>query len=403
MTAGLINPAAPAAQKPVTIGLLWHSANSGNLGVGALTLGNIALLRRAAAMAGVAPRFVIMGFADAARPRYVAGDDIEVVEITGRAMLPGGAFHAAVAQCDIVCDIGGGDSFADIYGAKRFAYLCATKAAARWRGVPLIFSPQTIGPFTRPAYRRVAALALNGATHVFTRDPQSTAAATDIAPRATLSEAVDVAFAMPFDRAAQPGGRIAIGINTSGLLYNGGYDGTSRFGMDIDYAAYTLSLLDALSARDDVAVHLIAHVNSDTLPQDDDGRVADALAARYPGAIRVADFASPVAAKGYIAGLDMLVAARMHACIAAFSAGVAVVPVAYSRKFAGLFTGALGYPHLVPVTGMTTDQATAFTLAHIDDRAALARDIAAGNARVAPLLDGYVATVAAQLTQLRQG
>ena len=32
----------------------------------------------------------------------------------------------------------------------------------------------------------------------------------------------------------------------------------------------------------------------------------------------------------------------MHACIAAFSAGVPVVPMAYSRKFNGLF-GTLGY------------------------------------------------------------
>ncbi len=32
----------------------------------------------------------------------------------------------------------------------------------------------------------------------------------------------------------------------------------------------------------------------------------------------------------------------MHACIAAFSSGVPVLPMAYSRKFAGLF-GTLGY------------------------------------------------------------
>jgi len=46
--------------------------------------------------------------------------------------------------------------------------------------------------------------------------------------------------------------------------------------------------------------------------------------------------------------------ARMHACIAAFSSGVPVVPMAYSRKFAGLF-GALGYNETVDCTTQSAD------------------------------------------------
>ena len=36
----------------------------------------------------------------------------------------------------------------------------------------------------------------------------------------------------------------------------------------------------------------------------------------------------------------------MHATIAAFSAGVPVLPMAYSRKFNGLFVDTLAYDHL---------------------------------------------------------
>ena len=36
--------------------------------------------------------------------------------------------------------------------------------------------------------------------------------------------------------------------------------------------------------------------------------------------------------------------ARMHACIAALSSGVPVMPTAYSRKFKGVF-GTVGYDH----------------------------------------------------------
>lgn len=39
--------------------------------------------------------------------------------------------------------------------------------------------------------------------------------------------------------------------------------------------------------------------------------------------------------------------ARMHSTIAAFSSGVPVVPMAYSRKFNGLFIDTLNYNHLV--------------------------------------------------------
>ncbi len=83
--------------KTLTIGLLWHSINSGNLGVGALTIGNIALIRRAAEAAGLPVRFVILGFVDPGRPAYVEGADIEFVRLNTKAMVPAGRF---TARCD---------------------------------------------------------------------------------------------------------------------------------------------------------------------------------------------------------------------------------------------------------------------------------------------------------------
>jgi hypothetical protein len=52
-----------------------------------------------------------------------------------------------------VLDIGAGDSFTDIYGPKRFAYLWLTKAMAIARRRPLVLSPQTIGPFSKAPRR----------------------------------------------------------------------------------------------------------------------------------------------------------------------------------------------------------------------------------------------------------
>ncbi len=362
----------------LTVGLLWHSVNSGNLGVGALTIANLRIVREAALKAGVSVRFLILGFVDPGRVPYVQGADVEIVRLDTRAMLPGGKFGAALARCDCVIDIGGGDSFTDIYGPKRFAFLAASKIMALRRKVPLILAPQTIGPFSRQPQSWLAGRILMKATEIFARDPMSFDVALAMAPGAHVHQAIDVAFALPFDKPLPHSGPTRVGINVSGLLFNRGYDGKSSFGMDVDYREYTLRLIETLDAREDFQVVLVPHVNSDAVPIDDDGRVADALLERFPRIERAGPFADPVAAKTAIAGLDFLIGGRMHACIAAYSSGVPVLPIAYSRKFAGLFEGVLNYPHMIPVTGVDTDNALAKTLSAIDNRDALRADIAAG-------------------------
>ena len=78
----------------------------------------------------------------------------------------------------------------------------------------------------------------------------------------------------------------------------------------------------------------------------------------------------------------------MHACIGALSAGTPVVPVAYSRKFSGLF-GLLGYDHVLPMHGTTKEQALSFALERIDRRTELAQAEAEANKKVKALLDVY--------------
>jgi len=374
----------------IAIGLLWHSVNSGNLGVGALTVGNLALARQAAAAVGLTPRFRILGFVDPGAPHYVTDPDVDLVALNTKAMLPGGRYWRTLADLDCVLDIGGGDSFTDIYGAKRFGFLWLSKAMALARRVPLVLSPQTIGPFSRQPQTMLSSAAMTRAEVVVARDPLSFDVARKMAPKARLVQAVDVAFALPFERRVRSDpATVEVGVNVSGLLFNGGYSGANEFGMQVDYAAYTRRLIAAFLERPGVSVKLVCHVNSDALPQDDDRRVAERLAAEFPGVERAPDFASPSAAKSYISGLDFLVSGRMHACIAAFSSGVPVAPVAYSRKFAGLFEGVLHYPHIVPVTGMSTDEAVAFTLDRFDRREALKADIVRGGRGVEELLSRY--------------
>ena len=127
---------------------------------------------------------------------------------------------------------------------------------------------------------------------------------------------------------------------------------------------------------DGCELHLVPHV----ILRDGGGGVEDdysaslALAREFPGVQVAPAFATPSEAKSYIAGLDFFAGARMHACIAAFSSGVPVVPMAYSRKFAGLF-GSLGYGRTVDCTTESSDAIVAQIFAAYDGRVKLAEDV----------------------------
>ncbi|MFA7439343.1 MAG: polysaccharide pyruvyl transferase family protein [Sphingomonadaceae bacterium] len=379
------------------IGLCWHGDSSGNLGVGALTVGNMALARQAAARAGVNIGFHLFKSFDP-DPSYIP-EGIERRHIlNGRFTFSPGGYWKALGDLDLMLDISAGDSFTDIYPDKRFLYMVTTKELCVLKGVPLVLSPQTIGPFSRQPHTAVARHVMERAKAVFARDPLSLEAVQGIAPKARAFEAIDVAFALPFERRPKGPG-IRAGINVSGLLYSGGYGGANDYGLTIDYRAFTEQLIEALLQRPGVTVELIPHVNTPRIPRDDDGAAIDALKQRYPEVVRVPAFASPSAAKSWISGLDFLVGGRMHATIAAYSAGTPVLPVSYSRKFEGLYR-ALDYPWLIPARGFTTARALEYALDAFDRRAELAADLHRGEKAVDHGLETYVAFLAGLLARL---
>jgi len=362
--------------RPVRVGLIFHSTKSSNMGVGALTVAQIEILRGIGRDLGREIAITVIDWPDP-RPPYVAGPDIEVVPMRMREIADPRGFYRRVRGLDLVIDIGAGDSFADIYGGPRLRRMFAMKAAVHLARRPLVVAPQTVGPFTRPASRRMAAATLRRSAVVASRDRMSTEAARDLAPGLPVIEASDVALRLPCDAPApRPGGAPPrVGLNVSGLLMNGGYTRANMFGLKADYPAAIRSLIRAfLDHPSGCELHLVPHVIPESRGEvEDDLQPSLDLAAEFPG-LRVAPaFASPSEAKSYIAGMDFFAGARMHACIAAFSSGVPVVPMAYSRKFAGLF-GSLGYDHTVDCTAEPEETIVARVLEGYENRAALERD-----------------------------
>ena len=97
-------------RQPLTIGLLWHSVNSDNLGIGALTAGHMAMIDKVAAELDMAVRYKVVGWRDP-RPAYIQGPGIEVVALRARDLIKPGGLYAAVRSCEVVLDIGTGDGF----------------------------------------------------------------------------------------------------------------------------------------------------------------------------------------------------------------------------------------------------------------------------------------------------
>jgi polysaccharide pyruvyl transferase WcaK-like protein len=378
--------------RPVRVCLIMHSTRSDNLGVGALTVSEVEILRGIGRDLGRPLDITVMDWKDARAP-YVSGPDVRLVDLDMKTMLNPFGFFATVLRQDLVIDIGAGDSFADIYGAGRLNRMFLMKYLTHLARTPLVMAPQTVGPFTKPVSTFFAKLSMRLCAVVATRDRLSTEAVRKMGLTREVIEASDVALRLPYDPPAPraPGGPVKVGINVSGLLMGGGYTGKNEFGLTMDYPGLMRDLIRHFQNHPDgCEVHLVPHVivQGGRMAAEDDYRASQALAAEFPGLVLAPAFASPSQAKSYIAGLDFFMGARMHACIAAFSSGVPVVPMAYSRKFEGLF-GSLGYGRTVDCTRESSATILAKIAAAYEDRAVLADEAAAALKLGRDKLGGY--------------
>jgi polysaccharide pyruvyl transferase WcaK-like protein len=355
--------------------LIFHSTRSNNLGVGALTVSEIAIVRAAAARAGRKVMIDVIDWKEDRAP-YLSGPDIRVREIGGRYILNPIGYLADARRADLVIDIGAGDSFADIYGRRRLTRMFVMKFLTHLARTPLIVAPQTIGPFEHRLSRWLARQTLTRSAVVATRDRMSTDCVRQIGVTRPVVEASDVALRLPYDTPPprQPGPP-RVGINVSGLLMAGGYTGKNMFGLTLDYPALMAAMVRGfLDHPEGCEVHLVPHVIVDEAgSREDDYSASETLAGRFPGVRLAPRFRSPSEAKSFIAGMDFFTGARMHSCIAAFSSGVPVVPMAYSRKFAGLF-GSMGFDHTVDCTAAGEAEILGRVMAAFEARAAIAAE-----------------------------
>lgn len=251
-------------------------------------------------------------------------------------------------EADFIFDIGQGDSFADIYGKRRFDGIFSQYRLGMKYKKPYCILPQTIGPFKDTSIRTQACKGINYAKCVMVRDKQSYDYVKELLPDKPVTEIIDVAFFMPFKRKEFNKDFVHVGLNVSALLWHGGYTRDNQFGLKVDYPSLIRSIIDYFLKQANVKVHLIPHVVGSERHVENDYAVSFDLCEEYnhPNLILSPLFLDPISAKNYIAGMDFFMGARMHSTIAAFSSEVPVFPMAYSRKFNGLFADTLRYPYM---------------------------------------------------------
>lgn len=264
-----------------------------------------------------------------------------------------------IDSCDAVLDVSGGDSFSDIYGAKRFYGIYIRKKIAINRKIPLILLPQTYGPFeNKQVYKKSCAIVLqaemawardNDSFDVLKRlvgnsfDPQKHCCGVDMA-FGLLPRAAEVKLDKKLNSwvAAAKDSAPVIGFNVSGLIYNDPVGAVSKYGFKADYREAVVSFLRFLLANTTVRVVLVSHV------MDEPGHFESDFGACLDVAIQLGDnYSDRVTVapkkldqsevKWLISKMSWFCGTRMHSTIAGLSSGVPTASISYSDKTKGVF------------------------------------------------------------------
>lgn len=383
--------------KKVKIGFLWHNVSSCNLGVGALAISHMIIVDSILKELNIEAEF------------YTIGDG-EVTSFENHKLVEKQINHSIIHRVisikkivtnikefkkfkhimndmDYVFDNGAGDSFADIYGIKRFTIQAFTKIYSIMFNKKMILAPQTIGPFKSKIVKQIAKQIIKKSVLVFARDNMSFEVGNQLG---NCKLSTDLALTMPFEKTTYDDKFIHVGLNVSGLLWNGGYTQSNQFGLNHSYKEFIEACIDFFLTQKNVKVHLVSHViamNSSNLIEDD-YHVCVELQKRFPDLILAPRFTNAIEIKNYISGMDFFTGGRMHATIAAFSTGVAVVPYAYSRKFEGLY-GTFDYNYVLDAKKLDLNEAITYLKKSFLERDELKKRIEFSKVKVDELITIY--------------
>lgn len=241
---------------------------------------------------------------------------------------------------DVIYNVNEGDSFSDIYGPKRILSHAMDSWLALVWNKPLVFLPQTIGPFNTIFGRVIAKSILRRVNKLYVRDKKAV----------SFIETLKLPYQLNIDMAVYMRPKVLnnislpekfIGFNINGLMYFNSYKSMKK-----KYQSYQ-RLADAIIAKlieDGHQILLIPHTyNADNPNSEDDlsaiKQIYNKVSERGKTQIMIIENNYDAQELKYIISKsEFFIGSRMHACIAALSSLVPCIGLAYSYKFDGTFS-----------------------------------------------------------------
>jgi colanic acid/amylovoran biosynthesis protein len=402
--------------------ILGGNVTAPNRGIGALTSGTIRSLVHS--VGAVEVSFLDYAYADNVHHLSIEGKELTVPVIPLRfskrfylrnniarllilacllRLIPSKALRERLARRDaclkrllepvIALSMAGGDSFSDIYGLARLLYVSLPQLLILALGRPLNLLPQTIGPFRTVAGRAIARFILRRAQQINTRDMGSLKEVERLLGRkpANATQVYDMGFALePLPppagvqeqlQSARARGAL-IGLNVSGLLYQGGYTRRNQFARKSDYPGLVRRLIGTLLEDRNLRIVLVPHVfgvagteEADNIACEDLLKGLDAKDLERVTTVRGSLDQHEI--KWVIGQCDFFIGSRMHACIAALSQCVPAVGLAYSRKFSGVLDTVGGGSRVIDLRQADAEQVLAQVNQAFTDRELLRNELKA--------------------------
>lgn len=254
--------------------------------------------------------------------------------------IPKSRLSKLISIQDFVYNVNEGDSFSDIYGPKRIlSHAIDSWLALAWKK-PLIFLPQTIGPFNTIFGRRIAKSILTRLTKLYVRDKKALHFIGQLKLPYQLN--IDMAVYMrPKDVPNISLPKKFIGFNINGLMYFNSYKS-----MKNKYQNYQKLVHAIITKLTDEGhqILLVPHTYNADAPNFEDDlsavkHIYNKITEKEKAQISMVENNYDAQELKYIISKsEFFIGSRMHACIAALSSFVPCVGLSYSYKFDGTFS-----------------------------------------------------------------
>ncbi|MET7694872.1 polysaccharide pyruvyl transferase family protein [Streptomyces sp. NPDC005483] len=262
----------------------------------------------------------------------------------------------AVMRADLVVSMGGGYVLArpGLDGYQNIFFVLLPALLAQKAGVPVVWAPQSFGPFPAAAQRRLVGRVMRRSAAVLPREDVSVTELLACGiPAEHIERAVDAGFAFDPQRSTDWRARLGLGPEERlvGITARRWLDRTGQERYERELAR-TIDAVQATGAR---AV-LIPQVSTDYLGDDD--RICERRIVGHctSGPLMVDEVVDYRDLKGLYDECTLLIGTRFHSVIFSLTSNVPCVAIEYEHKTRGIMADLNLGEWVLPIADVTHDR-----------------------------------------------